>query len=295
MFSLKTIGAFIAALLLITGCRKTESSGQPVIAVSTGAQAWLAKQLMPDSVAEVATLLPPGADPESYEPAIGIMKQLANARVWLTLHTPGFEESLEPKLRSNFPNLRIADVSAGVSRDVTHFCDHHPEQEESRHHHSDNAADPHLLSSLRNAQTISANMAKELKALFPQYADSIDLRSGRLATLLQQLDDSIGNVLAQPGRGHSFFIEHPSLGYFARDYGLTQIPFQESNKEVSPYQAAGTYAKGVKNGTSVMFVEKEHPAPQHAEMMRKEGIRIVDISLYSDQYLESFRKIASSL
>lgn len=287
---------FLLIILILTACGHPKDARKPVIAVSTGPQAWIAAQLLPDSIADVVTLLPPGADPESYEPAMGTLKQLANARVWFTLNTPGFEEMLEPKIHDNFPQLAITDVTTGVSRNLLHFCQHdHGEHTSEAEHHHEDASDPHLMSSLRNAAIVASNMSAELQKLFPGHSQQIATAEQQLLKQLKTLDDSIANVLSQPGRSRAFVMEHPSLGYFARDYGLKQIALQEGNKEPTPVRTAEAYAEAVSEGAKVMFTEKEHPAGGRAEMMRKEGMRIVEISLSSPDYPATIRTITRAL
>ena len=297
---MRTIAVLLLALIVMTGCGHHENDETPIIAVSTGPQAWLAEELLPDSTASVIQLLPPGADPESYEPAVGTLKQLARSKVWLTMRTPGFEESLEPKIRANFPNLAITDVSIGIKRDLPHFCnhDHHDHGEHSNGNdaaETHEGSDPHLLSSIRNAGLMASNMSAEFQRLFPDKADAIKERETKLLSKLKNLDDSIAAALSDGHHSRAFLIEHPSIGYFARDYGLEQISLQEEGKESTPTQTAMALDHAQAEGAKVMFTEKEHPAATSAELARQSGIDIVEISLYSRDYLEALRKITGAL
>lgn len=297
---MRVFTVLLLALAIMTGCVNDKADRTPVIAVSTGPQAWLAEELLPDSTARIIQLLPPGADPESYEPAVGTLKQLAQAETWLTMRTPGFEESLEPKIRANFPNLAITDVTVGIKRDLPHFCNHDHHGHGAHVHESDagdshEGSDPHLLSSIRNAQLMASNMSAEFQRLFPNRADEIKERESALLSRLKNLDDSIASALNDGNHSKAFLIEHPSLGYFARDYGLEQISLQEGGKESTPTQTAHALDHARAEGAKVMFTEKEHPASASAELARQSGIKTVEISLYSRDYLESLRKITGAL
>ena len=54
-----------------------------------------------------------------------------------------------------------------------------------------------------------------------------------LSHKLDSLDLMLTEKLA-PVCGGSFIVWHPSLSYFARDYGIEQIAFNVENKETSP-------------------------------------------------------------
>ncbi len=271
-----------------------------MIAVSIGPQAWIVSELLPDSVAEIIQLLPPGADPETFEPSIGTLRDLADARVWLSMNTPGFEESLHGKIKANFPDLEIVDVSEGIERNVAHYCDNHGHNHSEHsgqdgHLHDESEGDPHLLTSLRNAEVMTVNISKALQSRFPENAEEIAKRSQVLNSRLQALDDSIAIVLKEPGRSGAFLIEHPSLGYFARDYGLIQIPIQSGGKEPTPAQIAEAFAAAGTHNAKVIFTEKEHPSQSASTLARQAGLQEVEISLYSSDYLNSIRNIVSGL
>ncbi|MDE6715780.1 MAG: zinc ABC transporter substrate-binding protein, partial [Muribaculaceae bacterium] len=53
-----------------------------------------------------------------------------------------------------------------------------------------------------------------------------------LTDSLELLDEQIDSILA-PVKGAKFAVWHPSLSYFARDYGLKQVSLQTAGKEES--------------------------------------------------------------
>lgn len=59
-------------------------------------------------------------------------------------------------------------------------------------------------------------------------------RYNALCRQIEHTDSLIRQTLATPGADHAFMIYHPALSYFARDYGLHQIPIEAGGKEPSP-------------------------------------------------------------
>lgn len=284
------IFALLAYLLLSCTDKKPDKGG---VAVTNASQAWIAQNLLgEDSGIEIIKLLPPGADPEHFEPSVQTLRSLGNARSWLYMDTPGFERQLMPKIKENFPNLEIVDVTAGIDRNLPHF--HTPS---SGHHHDGLAeeSDPHILTSLRNAQIMAANMAEKMAGMFPDMADSIEARRAALVEKLIALDDSIASVLDSGFADKGFLIEHPSLGYFARDYGLHQIAMEQGHREATPAERAEKFAEAVSRGVKVIVIEQEHPSAGAADLAKSQGLQMVEVPLGGPDYLASFRILARAL
>lgn len=282
-----------AVLLLLASCKGMGSSGRAV-AVTDSSQAWLVKELLgDDSGVDVLQLLPAGANAENFEPSIQTMATLGEAQAWFAMSTPGFESELRAKIQNNFPDLQIMDVSEGIKRDVGHFHNH----DDAHAHHDEEAeeSDPHLLTSLRNARRMATNMAEALSKLYPDIADSISRRRINLDYRLRVLDDSISKVLSTTDALSGFLIEHPSLGYFARDYGLRQIAIEQSHKEATPAQRAESYTEAIRHDIEVIIIPKEHPSNAAEELGRQQNLRVVRVALDDTDYLNIFRTLAREL
>lgn len=296
MSALRNIPRLLAALLLaaVAGAcsRKTDDAARPTVAVSFGPQAWIIDQIAGDDF-DVLVLLPPGADPESYEPSMADMKTLARASEWYTMDSEGFEENLRKRIASNFPGLNVSDVSRGITR-IEDIHSHNGSGHRSglhSHSHSE-SKDPHILTSVRNARIMADTIAARLSALMPNNAARYSEANSRLQQRLAMLDDSIKAVYSSPAAHKAFLIAHPSLSYMARDYGLTQISLEEGGKEMSPAEMANRLEEAKLQGVAVMYVESEHPAQGLQDMAAQMGLKTVAISLNSRDWPQQIRKVA---
>ena len=89
-----------------------------------------------------------------------------------------------------------------------------------------------IRTSVRNARVIASNMLDAMVEADPVNADEYRRRHAELDRGLARMDSSMSARLA-PLRGQGFMVWHPSLSYFARDYGLTQIALGGGGKEIS--------------------------------------------------------------
>ena len=272
-------------LMILSGCSSGHDHDRAAIAVSFEPQAWMLSQIAGDDF-KIITLLPPGSDPETFQPSISTMKDLGNAETFLTLGTDGFEKSLTETINSNFPDLDIIDCSMRIEK----ISGTHGSEYADHDHESD--FDPHMLSSIRNCIIIADNMTRTLIEIHPEKKEKYQKAGTELKRRLQEMDDSIS---AMDLSGNSVAMRHPSLSYFARDYGLKQISLQENGKEVSPIQLKNRMEEIKGQGTKIFILEKEHATPGDEETAKQIGLNIVDVSLNSSSWLNDLMKIANEI
>lgn len=225
--------ALIAVMLVVSAVACSVGGAEKrrrVVTVAIPPQQWMLRQIAGDRF-EVRCMLSAGADPESFEPSVGQLAALERSEAYFTLGGLPFEEASAERLRGSFPHLRIVDATEGVHfiADGCHGHDHGVTG------HDD--FDPHVWTSLRNARVMAANMHRVMVALDPGGKAEYDANFRRLDRRLSAADDSIAALLA-PCAGRTFMTWHPSMGYFAADYGLRQMSVQQEGREVTPLQLA---------------------------------------------------------
>lgn len=275
----------LSILLIMCGCSSGNKESRSAIAVSFEPQAWMLRQIAGDDF-DIVTLLPAGSDPENYQPSISTMRGLGNSDAFFTLGTLGFEKSLTDNISSNFPDLKIIDSSEGIEKIMgTHGHSH-------SHSHEEENFDPHLLTSFSNCIVIARNMTESLASLYPDKADKYREAGNNLVARLQEMEDS---VAAMNLKDKAVVIRHPSLSYFARDYGIRQIPLQEDGKETSPLQLKRRLEE-IRNTSPSLFVsEKEHASPSDSETAKELGIGLIEVSLNSSQWLDDLMRLSKEI
>lgn len=274
-------------LIVLSGCGGGQKDDRPAIAVSFEPQAWMLRQIAGDDF-DIITLLPAGSNPETYQPSISTMKGLGKAEAFLTLGTDGFEKSLTSNIASNFPKLKVVDCTEGVEK----IYGTHGHHDHDGHDHGGEDFDPHMLASIRNSAQIAQNITHYLSVIHPEKADEYKEAGERLKARLQAMDDSVGNMNLQ---GRSFAMRHPSLSYFARDYGLNQIALHSSGKEASPLQLRRQMEQIKDSGTKVFVMEKEHASAGDEETADQLGLKAIDVSLNSAGWLDDLMKTANEI
>lgn len=274
----------LAALLLtaLAGCNPAKSD-KPVVTVSIAPQKWLVEQIAGDRL-EVKALLGQGANPESYEPAMSHLLNLEQSRIYFTLGNLGFEEAIIQKVKASKPGLRIACITEGI--EPIHGTHSHP-----GHSHDegascpdggdggDGAIDPHTWSSVANARIMAGNILERLIEIDPEGESSYRSRHAELMQRLDSLDGAIRATLAGAPGVRDFLVWHPSLSYFARDYGLNQIALSRDDKELATPDVRSRLDHARSHGPGlVLLLQRDIDPRQAATITAETGARTAYIN-----------------
>lgn len=247
--------AAAAASAVAAGCSHTSGDGHDVggklaVTVSLEPQRALLEAIGGDRVS-VSSLLANGADPETYDPTMASLMNLERSAAWIRIGHMPFEDAIMERMPH--ASARIFDSSEGIELiEGTHGDDGHDEDEDNHGHGHTHAVDPHVWSSVRNMKIIGANMLAALDEIDPEGSAYYHERYDSLAVRLDSLDMAYSRRLA-PVKGKSFMVWHPSLSYFARDYGLVQHSVTADHRETSLLQLQRTIDGAVDAGVDVFF------------------------------------------
>ena len=284
---MRLLSILCLVLMILGGCSGSQKDDRPAIAVSFEPQAWMMRQIAGDDF-DIVTLLPAGSDPETYQPSISTMKSLGKADIYFTLGTDGFEKSNLAGIVSNFPDLKVVDCTEGVQK----IFGSHGHHDHEGYNHTGEEFDPHMLASIKNSILMADNITRYLMVIHPEKTDVYQKAGEKLKARMQALDDSIGNMNIS---GKSFAMRHPSLSYFAKDYGLSQIALQADGKETSPLQLRKQMEEINDSGTKIFIMEKEHASPGDEETARQLGLQTIEVSLNSADWLNDLMKTANEI
>jgi len=107
-----------------------------------------------------------------------------------------------------------------------------------------------------------------LSELNPEKATEYKTNYMRFAKEIDQLDIQIRNALREY-EGRSFITFHPSLTYFARDYGLVQHSLESGGKEPTPQHMARVVELARKENIRVIYIQSEFDK-DHARVFAEE-------------------------
>ena len=168
----------------------------------------------------VEILLPPGSNPETYEPLPKQIVAISNSNALFSIGLMGFEQSVVGKLS---PQTKIVNLSEGIK-----LIENHSHITNSEHFHG---KDPHVWTSPQQLLKMTRAVYDFIIKTYPdsvRYTDNYNI----LSTHINSVDSCIRKSI-ELSNVRSFLIYHPALSYYAQDYGLEQIAIEEEGKEPS--------------------------------------------------------------
>ncbi len=286
---MKKLLVLLLTAVLTAACRpggspkKEGGDGRPIITVTIEPLRRFAEAIAGDGYA-VVTLVPKGSSPETYDPTPRQLLALSQSRACFLIGAAGFERAWADRLADNAPHLQFFDLSRGIETIADASC-----------RHSHGGADPHVWNSPANVRIIAGNilsalcqMDKENEHAYLEHYDS-------LCRMLDHTDSLIYRMLSAPDADRAFMIYHPALTYFARDYGLCQIPIESGGKEPSPARLKELIDECREKQVRVVFVQPEFDRCHAALIARQVGVSIVPVNPLSYDWEDEMLNIARAL
>lgn len=289
----RTIFFLLLLGLLTAACssRKAADNGaKPVVTVSIEPIRYFTEAIAGDRF-RVVSLVPKGASPETYEPTPRQLMELSESHAWLRTGYIGFELAWTERLTGNAPSLQTFDLSEGIDliRDTV------PATGGVHGHHHEGGVEPHIWNSAPNARLIAAHIARALTRLDSAGASVYSRRCDSLCRVIDRTDSLCRDLLARPGADRAFMIYHPALSYFARDYGLTQIPIEAGGKEPTPAQLGELMEACRRHGVRVIFVQPEFDRRNAELIAQQTGTQVVDVNPLAYDWQAEMLHVAQAL
>jgi ABC-type Zn uptake system ZnuABC Zn-binding protein ZnuA len=186
--------------------------------------------------ARVESLVPPGTDPEAFEPRPSHLALLGDAALVVRIGA-GFDEWLDSLLaQTNNPRLRRGGAGyLDLSTEIA-LVEVQGRSVEHRSGHAHGSANPHYWLDPANAEIMSAHIAEALTRAAPGEGDAIAAAQARFAADLKAGIARWTAALAQY-RGAPVVAYHNSWPYFARRFRLNIVEAIEEKEGVPPSAA----------------------------------------------------------
>jgi zinc transport system substrate-binding protein len=238
-------------------------AGQPIpVFVSIPPQKYFVEKIG-GSLVSVSVMVPPGANPHVYEPRPTQMTALSKSKIYFAIGVT-FETVWLPKFAKLNPQMRIVQTDKGI--DKMAMVAHHHEEEEvvgdqdnAKQAHREEAPgtlDPHVWVSPPEVKIIVRNIQEALTEMDPSNSRTYQSNQEAFLKEIDKLDKDLAEIFKDK-QGLKFMVYHPAWGYFARAYGLEQVPVEMEGKEPKPEQLKALITQAKKDGIKIIFVQPQ--------------------------------------
>ncbi len=274
-------------LFLLAACTGgMPEDDRPVVTVSILPQKYFVERLAGDKF-NVNVLVPPGAEPETYEPTPRQLREVANSLVYFRIGYIEFERTVLRSLNQHGNGPLVVNTAEGVDLIAADIVDH------GDHVHL-YGVDPHIWLTAPGVRIQAANMLAALVKADPDntrfYTDNFNSFSEDLDRLHEELTTKFSKL-----KKRTFIVFHPALGYFARDYDLTQISIEEEGKNPTPANMRKIIDIARQEDIRDVFIQMEFERDNAMTVARELGGDVIELKPLAANWSENMKEMAEKL
>ena len=201
------------------------------------------------NLVNVSVMVLPGANPHTYEPSPQQMVKLSKSLAYITIGMP-FEDRWLKKFSDINSKMKIIETQKNIKKLPMLYHDSDNIEKES-------SLDPHIWLSPSLVKIQAKNIFDGLVSIDSKNKDTYQKNYNSFIKELNGLDAYIRTSFKKIKGKKDFVAFHPSWGYFAKDYGLNQIPIEIEGKEPKPHDLENLIKYCKKNNIKMIFVQPQ--------------------------------------
>lgn len=263
---------------------------KPVVIVSIAPEKTFVQKIAKDKV-EVTVMVEAGDSPHSYEPKASQMIALSKADIYFSIGV-GFEKAWLERFKSQNPKLMFVNISDNVPKIAMAEHHHDGEHKEDARHEE---LDPHTWTSPANVKIMAESICKTLSKIDPENETFYKRNLIDFIKEIENTDKQIKEILKDVQPKAKFMVFHPSWGYFAASYNLTQFAVEVEGKSPKPKEMIEIIDEAKEEKVKVIFTQPEF-SDKSAKIIAKEtGLSVKKISPLSSDWSQNLINMAKAI
>lgn len=275
----KIIALFMAATLFVAGCSIKEKQETKKLQVYASFD--VIKDLtmkVTQDVADVHLIVESGEEPHDFELSTKQLATLTKADV-IVYNGLGMEPWIE-KVKENAKNVNFVDTSEGIKViEGGHNHDHDEKHDDHDHEHN-----PHIWTSIKNAQKQLTTIKNQLVKIDEKNAKKYEENYQKAFNDLEALEKEYATQLKDVKR-KTVVVSHAAYTYLLQDYGLEEHAVSDISPNVEPNLAKlAELVKLIKEeGVTTVFFD-ESVAENVSKVLAKEANVRTDVLYTLEKY-----------
>jgi len=291
MYRLKIFVIVFGILIISESCLNTsdsnESDQNKRLSVSIPPQKYFIEQIAGDKF-KINVMIPPGANPVTYDPSPGKMKEISNSVAYIKIGHLAFEKIWMDKFTSVNSDMKIIDQSK-----YTELIE--ADKETNHHSHAQSSGvDPHIWTSPKAVKKQVKAIKEGLTEINPEHESFYNENYRVFLNNIDSLDSFIRTKL-QGLKNESFMIFHPALSYYARDYGLNQISIEFEGKEPTPSKLKEIVDLARKEQIRTIFIQKQFNVDKAKTVAEEIGAKLEVINPLDSDWMLTIKDITEKI
>ncbi|MDD2389320.1 MAG: zinc ABC transporter substrate-binding protein [Desulfobacterales bacterium] len=285
--ALRSLAAWITFTALFLPSAQAQ---KPVsVFVSIAPQQYIVKKIGGNRVT-ISAMVEPGANPAVYEPRPAQLTGLAGADMYVAVGVP-FERTWLKRFSAINPGMLIIFTDADINKKAM-----------VSHRHEDtqplieaDLKDPHIWLSPPLVMLQSRIILNGLLRVDPGSSRLYRDNYRQWMLELIELDDKLITLFQGIGNRTRFMVFHPAWGYFARAYGLNQIPVEIEGKEPKISQLHDFIQLAKQYGLTVIFAQPQFSSKNAQVIANGINGKVDFIDPLSPDWKENLLRVAEKI
>lgn len=264
--------------------------------VSIAPQKYLVDSIAGESVRS-NVLIGEGKSPHFFHPSTRQLVALSQAKLFFAIDMP-FEQAVLAKLPNSATSLKVINSVSSIQKQpffVPPGDDAHAHEGHTTHtQHGHSQLDPHVWLSPVNLKAMAAVIAESLVEADPDNAALYKKNMANLQGDLDALDKVLADELA-PYAGGTFYVFHPSFGYFASRYQLQQKAVEVEGKSPSPKQLKQLIASAKRDGVKVIFAQSQFDSRSAKSVAKAIGGEVMLLDPLAENVVQNLKSMSAAI
>lgn len=163
---------------------------------------------------------------------------------------------------------------------------------EDEHHHG---KDPHTWTSPDNVKIMAKNIYDALVEVDSINKDYYKTNYDKFIEEINQTDKKIKTILSDLPKDSKFMVFHPSWGYFAKEYGLVQLPIEVEGKEPKPKMLQKIIEEAKEQNVKAIFTQSEFSDKSAKTIANELKIKVIKETPLAKDWSENLIKMANAI
>ena len=281
----------ISATFLLMGGGPAHADKKVAVFVSIPPQKYFLQQIGRHRV-DVQVMVQPGASPATYEPKPRQMAAISRTDIYFAIGVP-FEKTWLKKIAAANPNMQVVHTDHGIQK-IPMTASHTESEQHRENDHQDQhgGLDPHIWLSPALVMTQARTILKALIEIDPDHRVDYEANTERFVSKLADLDADLKKIFTGK-QGLQFMVFHPSWGYFARAYGLQQVPVEIEGKDPKPAQLKALIEHAKKKHINIIFAQPQFSSRSAERVAKEIGGQVIFADPLALDWSANLREVAA--
>jgi zinc transport system substrate-binding protein len=241
-------------------------------------------------------IVDPGRSPADYEPSPSQMVMMSDADIYFAVGV-AFETTWLQKFSAINHDMKVVYTDTGIEKKpinryeiIDTFNDHqHPKN------HTHTTLDPHIWLSPPLVKVQAGLILNGLISIDPDNCLKYESNYSDFIAQIDRLDKELKALFSKETQQKKFLVFHPSWGYFADAYGLSQISIEIEGKSPKARELKNLIVFARQQRIQLVFVQPQFSVKQAEIIANEINGQLIYADPLAEDWAANLHKVALSI